>query len=198
MILPFYQNKFIEVGCDEAGRGCLAGPVFAAAVIFPKNFKNEVLNDSKKLSRKQRDELRIIIEKEAVDFAVMSIDNNKIDEINILNASLLAMHEALKSLRKKFQLIIVDGNHFKPFGKVPYHTIVGGDGKYASIAAASVLAKTYRDAFMEGEHENFPIYDWVHNKGYGTLKHRKAILQSGYSPLHRKTFVLKELQMKLL
>lgn len=197
MLLPFYQNKLIEAGCDEAGRGCLAGPVFAAAVILPKDFKNEVLNDSKKLSRKQREELRIIIEREAIDFAVMSIDNNKIDEINILNASILAMHEALSKLKRKFQFIIVDGNRFKPFKKIPHQTIVKGDGKYLSIAAASVLAKTYRDEFMEQHHHQFPIYDWLNNKGYGVVKHRKAIIEFGHTRLHRKSFVLKEMEINL-
>ncbi len=198
VLLPFYQNKFIEVGCDEAGRGCLAGPVFAAAVILPKEFKNEVLDDSKKLSRKQRDQLRAIIEKEAIDYAVMSIDNIKIDEINILNASILAIHEALGQLKKKFQFIIVDGNKFKPFKKIPHQTIVRGDGKYLSIAAASVLAKTYRDEFMEQQHHKFPNYDWINNKGYGVEKHRKAIIEFGQTPLHRKSFVLKEAYSKLI
>jgi len=197
VLLPYYQNKFIETGCDEAGRGCLAGPVFAAAVILPKNFKNEVLDDSKKLSRKQRNELRLIIEKEAIAFSVSSIDNHKIDEINILNASILAMHEALAQLKNKFQFIIVDGNRFKPFHKIPHQTIVKGDGKYLSIAAASVLAKTYRDEFMEEQHAKYPVYDWLHNKGYGVEKHRHAILEFGQSPLHRKSFVLKNKQINL-
>ena len=198
MLLLSYQNKLIEAGCDEAGRGCLAGPVFAAAVILPKGFKNVVLNDSKKLSRKQRDELRIVIEKEAIDFAVASIDNTKIDEINILNASLLAMHNALNNLKKHFEFISVDGNRFKPYNNIPYKTIIKGDGTYMNIAAASVLAKTYRDDFMEREHANFPIYDWLNNKGYGTEKHRRAIIAHGHSPLHRKSFVLKEMQLELL
>ena len=198
MLLPFYQNKFIEAGCDEAGRGCLAGPVYAAAVILPKNFKNHELNDSKKLSRKQREALRIIIEQEAIAFAVAGIDNFKIDEINILNASILAMHEALAQLKNKFQFIIVDGNKFKPFKKLPHQTIVKGDGKYLSIAAASVLAKTYRDEFMEAQHKKFPAYDWLNNKGYGVEKHRQAIIALGHTPLHRKSFVLKEMQLKLL
>ncbi len=198
MLLPFYQEKLIEAGCDEAGRGCLAGPVLAAAVILPKDFKNAVLNDSKKLSRKQRGELRIIIEREALDFAVASIDNIKIDEINILNASLLAMHHALNSLSTNFEFIVVDGNRFKPYKNIPHKTIIKGDGTYMNIAAASILAKTYRDDFMEREHTNFPIYDWFNNKGYGTIKHRKAILAHGHSPLHRKSFVLKEMQLQLL
>lgn len=197
MLLPFYQSKLIEAGCDEAGRGCLAGPVFAAAVILPKSFRNEILNDSKKLSRKQRDKLRLIIEDEAIDFAVVSIDNNEIDKINILNASILAMHRTLDKLKKPFEFIIVDGNRFKPYKQTPHQTIVKGDGKYLSIAAASVLAKTYRDEFMEKAHEQFPEYDWISNKGYGVEKHRKAIIQLGTSPLHRKSFVLKEMQGKL-
>jgi len=197
VLLPFYQNKFIEAGCDEAGRGCLAGPVYAAAVILPKDFKNKELNDSKKLSRKQREELRVVIEREALDFAVASIDNIVIDEINILNASFLAMHEALNQLRKKFGFILVDGNRFKPYKKTPHQTIVKGDGKYMSIAAASILAKTYRDDFMGEQHKNFPNYGWLSNKGYGTKTHRSAIFQFGYSPLHRKSFVLKETQMEL-
>jgi ribonuclease HII len=197
VLLPFYQNKLIEAGCDEAGRGCLAGPVFAAAVILPKTFKNEILNDSKKLSPKQRGELRLLIEKEAIDFAVVSIGNNKIDEINILNASILAMHEALNKLKKKFQFIIVDGNRFKPYKKIPHQTIVKGDGKYLSIAAASVLAKTYRDEFMEQQHSKYPVYDWLSNKGYGVEKHRRAIMEFGQTPLHRKSFVLKETKANL-
>lgn len=197
MLLPYYQSKLIEAGTDEAGRGCLAGPVFAAAVILPKDFKNKELNDSKKLSRKQREELRTIVEKEAIAFAVSSIDNLKIDEINILNASMLAMHHSLDDLKAKFQFIIVDGNKFKSYKKTPHQTIIKGDGKYLSIAAASVLAKTYRDDFMEAQHALYPEYDWLNNKGYGVEKHRKAILELGHSPLHRKSFVLKEMQMEL-
>lgn len=198
MLFLSYQDKLIEAGCDEAGRGCLAGPIFAAAVILPKNFKNEILNDSKKLSRKQREELRCIIEKEAIDYAVASLDNYKIDEINILQASLKAMHEALNILKSKFEFIAVDGNRFPPYKSVSHKTIVKGDGKYMNIAAASILAKTYRDDFMESAHLSFPHYDWLNNKGYGTEKHRKAILKYGYSPLHRKSFVLKEFQLHLL
>lgn len=197
MLLPRYQGKFIEVGCDEAGRGCLAGPVFAAAVILPRGFKNEVLNDSKKLNRKQRDELRLVIEKEAVDFAVASVDNYKIDEINILNASILAMHMALEQLKKPFKYIIVDGNRFKPYKEIPHTTIVEGDGKYLSIAAASILAKTYRDEYMEQQHHLFPQYGWLSNKGYGTQLHRQTIITMGHTPLHRKSFVLKEMQLEI-
>jgi len=198
MLLSHYQDKFMEAGCDEAGRGCLAGPVFAAAVILPKDYKNKELNDSKKLSKEQRNKLRPIIEKEAIDFAVMSIDNNTIDEINILNASFLAMHQALDVLRQEFNFILVDGNRFKPYKNISYLTIIEGDGKYMNIAAASILAKTYRDDFMESAHLSFPHYDWLNNKGYGTEKHRKAILKYGHSPLHRKSFVLKEFQLQLL
>jgi len=197
MLLPFYQDKLTEAGCDEAGRGCLAGPVFAAAVILPKNFKNKTLNDSKQLTEKQRNELRVVIENEALGFAVMSVDNTKIDQINILNASILAMHLSLDSLKAKFEMIIVDGNRFKPYQKIPHKTIIEGDAKYMSIAAASVLAKTYRDEFMQQAHEQFAAYNWRNNKGYGTLEHRKAIMELGYTPLHRKSFVIKEMQPQL-
>ena len=197
MLLPFYQDKFIEAGCDEAGRGCLAGPVFAAAVILPKNFKNKILNDSKLLTQKQREELRIVIEKEAIDFAVMSVDNNKIDEINILNASILAMHLSLDQLKQKFEMIIVDGNRFKNYKGIQHKTIVEGDAKYMSIAAASILAKTYRDEFMVQAHEQFPVYHWQTNKGYGTAQHRKAMMEFGQTPLHRKSFVIKEMLPEL-
>ena len=197
MLLPFYQKKLIEAGCDEAGRGCLAGPVFAAAVILRKNFKNKTLNDSKKLSKKQRDELRIVIENEAVDFAVMSLDNIKIDQINILNASILAMHLSLDQLKANFEMVIVDGNRFKPYKKLPHKTIIEGDAKYLSIAAASVLAKTYRDEFMQQAHEQYPHYNWLTNKGYGTAQHRKAIMEYGQCPLHRKSFVIKEMLPEL-
>lgn len=197
MLLPFYQKKLIEAGCDEAGRGCLAGPVFAAAVILPRNFKNDTLNDSKKLNRKQRDELRTLIEQQALAFAVASVDSATIDEINILNASFLAMHNALDQLNQKFELILVDGNRFKPYKNIAHHTIIQGDGKYMSIAAASILAKTYRDEYMEQQHLLYPQYDWLSNKGYGVQKHREAMRQHGQSPLHRKSFVLKESQMEL-
>ncbi len=197
MLLPFYQRKLIEAGCDEAGRGCLAGPVYAAAVVLPKKFRNETLNDSKKLSRQQRDRLRAIIEKEAIDYAVIAVDNHKIDEINILNASIHAMHLALAQLKQKFEYIIVDGNRFKPYANVPHTTIVQGDGKYLSIAAASVLAKTYRDEYMEQQHLLYPEYGWQSNKGYGTEIHRTAIIKNGYTPLHRRSFVLKEMQMEI-
>jgi len=192
-----YQNELIEAGCDEAGRGCLAGPVFAAAVILPKGFKNKTLNDSKQLTEKQRDELRPIIEREALAFAVASVDNILIDQINILNASILSMHHALDQLTQPFEFIAVDGNRFKLYKKIPHRTIVEGDGLYMNIAAASVLAKTYRDEFMLHAHNQFPIYGWESNKGYGTEKHRKAIIEHGYTPLHRRSFVLKEFQTEL-
>ncbi len=197
MLSLFYQTRFTEAGCDEAGRGCLAGPVYAAAVILPKNFRNPLLNDSKKLTRKQRDELRPVIEKEAAAFAVASVNNEKIDEINILNASILAMHLALDKLKQNFGFVIVDGNRFKPYKNIPHQTIVEGDGKYLSIAAASVLAKTYRDEYMENAHTQYPEYGWLQNKGYATAAHRKVIMELGQTPLHRKSFVLKETQLKM-
>jgi ribonuclease HII len=197
MLLPFHQSRFIEAGCDEAGRGCLAGPVFAGAVILPKKFKNKTLNDSKQLTRQQREKLRVIIEREAVDYAVMSVDNVKIDEINILNASILAMHLALEKLTQPFGFILVDGNRFKPYKNIPHETIIEGDAKYMSIAAASILAKTYRDEWMEQAHLQYPQYDWLNNKGYATARHRKTILEKGQCPLHRKSFVLKEMQLSI-
>ncbi len=197
MLKRCYQNELIEVGCDEAGRGCLAGPVYAAAVILPPGFKNKKLNDSKQLQRKDREELRAVIEREALAFAVASLDNHKIDEINILNASIMSMHLALDQLQQKFQFIIVDGNRFKPYQNIPHQTIVEGDAKYMSIAAASILAKTYRDEFMEKLHEEYPVYDWKSNKGYATQHHRKTVIEMGNSPYHRRTFILKELQMEL-
>lgn len=197
MLLHSYQQQHTEAGCDEAGRGCLAGPVFAAAVILPPQFKNEWLNDSKQLNEKKRNELRIIIENEALDFAVASLDNNTIDEINILNASIESMHQALAQLKTLFGFIAVDGNRFKPYLNVPHQTIVQGDGKYMNIAAASILAKTYRDEWMDKAHEQYPQYGWLRNKGYATAEHRQAIMQHGQCPLHRKSFVLKEFQMNL-
>jgi len=197
VLLTSYQTQFVEAGCDEAGRGCLAGPVFAAAVILPPDFTNDILTDSKKLNRTQREKLRTIIEKDAVAFSVASLDNLKIDEVNILQASILSMHLALDGLKKKFGFVAVDGNKFNAYKKIPHQTIVQGDGKYLNIAAASVLAKTYRDEWMENAHTQYPMYGWLQNKGYGTAAHRQAIMQHGYSPLHRKSFVLKEMQTKL-
>ena len=195
MLLATYQNKLIEVGTDEAGRGCLAGPVFAAAVIFRKGYSNALLNDSKKLKESQRNLLRLQIENDALEFAVASISHKEIDSLNILNASIKAMHVALSKLKANFELIVVDGNRFKPFASKPYTTIVKGDGKYLHIAAASILAKTYRDEWMLEAHEKFPIYNWKQNKGYGTLAHRQAIIKYGQCPLHRKSFHLKEMQL---
>ena len=183
----FYEEK-IEAGCDEAGRGCLAGSVYAAAVILPPDYQNELLNDSKQLTERRRYELRDIIQHDAVAWAVGIVTPEEIDRINILNASILAMHRALDQLSIRPEAIIVDGNRFKPYQKLPHTTIVKGDGKYLSIAAASVLAKTYRDDYMNRLAEEYPQYDWLSNKGYPTKKHREAIRQYGITPYHRKTF----------
>ena len=185
----YYINK-VEAGCDEAGRGCLAGSVYAAAVILPPDYKNELLNDSKQLSEKKRYLLRSMIEKDALAWAVGVVTAEEIDKINILNASILAMHRALDALKVQPEAIIVDGNRFKPYNDVPYTTIVKGDGKYLSIAAASILAKTYRDDYMKTIAEEYPQYDWKSNKGYPTNKHRAAIKKYGISPYHRKSFTL--------
>ena len=187
----------IEAGCDEAGRGCLAGPVFAAAVILPDDFENPLLNDSKQLTERQRDQLRPIIEREAVAWAVAQVSPHEIDEINILAASILAMHRAIDALAVVPQHLIIDGNRFKPYKDIPYHTIVKGDGKYLSIAAASVLAKTHRDEYMRRLANDFPQYDWQNNKGYPTAKHRAAIKHYGTTPHHRLTFQLLDQQLKL-
>ena len=180
----------MEAGCDEAGRGCLAGPVFAAAVILPSDYQNEILNDSKQLTEKKRYQLREVIEREALAWAVGVVDNHEIDQINILNASILAMHRALDQLKLRPQNIIVDGNRWKPYRDVPATTIVKGDGKYLSIAAASILAKTYRDDFMLRIHEEYPQYHWDKNKGYPAKVHREAIRQFGTTPYHRISFNL--------
>ena len=185
----YYEGK-IEAGCDEAGRGCLAGSVYAAAVIFPENYQNEELNDSKQLTDKRRKQLREIIERDAVAWAVGIVTPEEIDKINILNASILAMHRALDQLKVRPEAVIVDGNRFKPYQKLPHTTIVKGDGKYLSIAAASILAKTYRDDYMDALAEEYPQYDWLSNKGYPTKKHRDAIRQYGMTPYHRKSFNL--------
>lgn len=190
MLLPFYQDKLTEAGCDEAGRGCYAGPVFAAAVILPKDFHHPLLNDSKQLSEKLRDELRPVIEKEAISFAVASIDNEEIDQINILKASFKAMHLALDKLSRRPQLLLIDGNRFIKYKRTPHQCFVKGDGRFASIAAASILAKTYRDEWMQQLHNEFPQYGWNQNKGYGTLIHRKAIETYGLCKYHRKSFHL--------
>ena len=192
-----YDYHCIEAGCDEAGRGCLAGPVFAAAVILPDNFSNELLNDSKQLSEKQRARLRPVIEREALAWAVASVDNHEIDEINILNASILAMHRAFDQLKVRPGHIIVDGNRFKKYEDIPHLCIVKGDGKYMSIAAASVLAKTHRDEYMENLHALFPVYNWKKNKGYPTQEHRKGIEQAGITEFHRTSFTLLDPQLKI-
>lgn len=189
MLEHFSSNKII-CGVDEAGRGCLAGPVVAAAVILPKDFTHEFLNDSKQLTENQRNELRPIIEKHAISFGVGIIDNHKIDEVNILQATFLAMHQAISKLKLKPELLIVDGNRFKPYKKIEHETIIKGDGKYIEIAAASVLAKTYRDEIMEKMHFEFPNYNWKKNKGYPTIAHRAAIKENGSCIYHRQTFRL--------
>jgi len=191
-----YTNLTPEAGCDEAGRGCLAGPVTAAAVILPANFYHPLLDDSKKINEKNRFLLKEIIEEQAIDWAVAFVDHEDIDKINILNASIKAMHLALGQLKEKPAYIIVDGNRFKPYKKIPYSTIVKGDGKYMSIAAASILAKTHRDLFMKKLHEEFPQYHWDENKGYPSPEHRRVIAETGITPYHRKSFRLNE-QLKI-
>ncbi len=188
MLKSRYTTNLLECGCDEAGRGCLAGPVVAAAVILPEDFHNEVLNDSKQLSEKQRNQLRIIIEKEAICWAVGMADNHEIDKMNILKASILAMHRAIEALRVKPEFILVDGNRFIAYPGIPHQTIVKGDSLYLSIAAASVLAKTHRDELMEQLAIRYPEYAWNQNKAYPTKAHKKAISQHGCTPLHRMTF----------
>lgn len=197
MLLPFLNEGVIEAGCDEAGRGCLAGPVFAAAVILPPDFSNSMLNDSKKLSEKKRYLLRPIIEKEAVAWGIGIVTQEEIDEINILNASFLAMHRAIDALKVRPEALLIDGNRFKKYQQLPYTCIVKGDGKMMSIAAASILAKTYRDDFMNQIHEKYPCYGWNENKGYPTVSHRKAIEKYGASEYHRKTFTLLDPQLTL-
>ena len=192
-----FSNTDLEAGTDEAGRGCLAGPVVAAAVILPEDFSNELLNDSKKLTEARRKMLRPIIEKEALCFGVSFVDQREIDQINILRASILAMHRALDAMGRKPQFVIVDGNRFEPYRDVPHQTIIKGDGKYMSIAAASVLAKTYRDEYMERLHTSFPEYGWKSNKGYPTARHRQAIREHGSSEHHRQSFQLLPAQLKL-
>lgn len=190
MLKNFYHQGLIEAGCDEAGRGCLAGSVYAAAVILPSDYENEQLNDSKKLSERQRYALREVILNDALAWAVGIVTPEEIDKINILNASILAMHRALDQLAIRPEAIIIDGNRFKPYRNVPYATIVKGDGKYLSIAAASILAKTFRDDYMNRLAEEYPAYDWLNNKGYPTRKHREAIRQNGITPYHRKSYNL--------
>lgn len=190
MLKNYYEQGRVEAGCDEAGRGCLAGSVYAAAVILPPDYHNERLNDSKKLTARQRYALRQDIERDAVAWAVGVVTPLEIDQINILNASILAMHRALDQLQVRPEAIIVDGNRFKPYRDLPHTTIVKGDGKYLSIAAASILAKTYRDDEMVRLAQEYPDYDWQHNMGYPTRKHREAIRQHGVTPYHRRTFNL--------
>ncbi|THU41752.1 ribonuclease HII [Niastella caeni] len=197
MLKTFYQTELIEAGCDEAGRGCLAGPVFAAAVILPEGFYHEKLNDSKQVSEEDRYELRSFIEKNAVCYQVASVDHEEIDRINILNASFKAMHLAIDKLEKKAKFLIIDGNRFTKYKRVPHQCIVQGDAAYASIAAASILAKTYRDDFMRQLHQEFPNYKWITNKGYGTAEHRKAIEQFGLTPYHRRSFNCTSTQLEL-
>jgi len=194
---PYFKKGVVEAGCDEAGRGCLAGPVFAAAVILPEDFFHEFLNDSKQLTEKQRYKLLEVIENTAIDYAVANVNNDEIDKINILNASYLAMHKSLNKLSNIPGHIIIDGNRFKPYKNIPYTCVVKGDSKYFSIAAASVLAKTYRDDFMNKLHDEFPQYGWNKNKGYPTKKHREAIQVYNITPYHRKSFNLLDSQLKL-
>lgn len=190
MLLPYLNKDLIEAGCDEAGRGCLAGAVYAAAVILPPDFKNELLNDSKQLTEHQRYLLREVVQREALAWAVGVVTPQEIDEINILNASFLAMHRAVDQLTLSPQHLLIDGNRFKKYKDIPHTTIIKGDGKYLSIAAASILAKTYRDDYMNTLHQEFPMYDWNSNKGYPTKKHRSAIREHGTTPYHRMTFNL--------
>lgn len=197
MLLNSYQQEFIEAGCDEAGRGCLAGPVFAAAVILPKDFYLEGLNDSKKLTHRQRETLRPLIEKHAIAWAVATVDHEEIDRINILNASFLAMHRAIEKLTIQPQYLSIDGNRFKTYPEIPHSCIVKGDGKYLNIAAASILAKTHRDEFMTKLGIDYPQYNWQQNKGYPTIAHRKAVIANGLSPFHRKTFTISDPQLRL-
>jgi ribonuclease HII len=196
MLKSFLYHNLIEAGCDEAGRGCLAGPVVAAAVILPKNYKHPVLNDSKKLTAKQRNLLRDEILSSAIATKVAFIDNSEIDEMNILRASIKAMHIAIEGLEQVPQFLLIDGNRFFPYKDIDYKTIIKGDGLFLSIAAASVLAKTYRDDYMEKIHDEFPEYEWNRNKGYPTVFHRAAIMKYGITPYHRKSFTLFNSQLK--
>ncbi len=188
MLRSSFSKNLIEAGCDEAGRGCLAGPVFAAAVILPNGYNSSLLNDSKKLSEKQRNKLRVIIEQDALSWAVKSCSPKEIDEVNILRASFYSMHRAINSLSTKPKLLLIDGNRFIPYEDIPHHCIIKGDGKYLSIAAASILAKTHRDDYMLDLHSKYPHYSWNNNKGYPTLEHKMAIQEFGLCVHHRKTF----------
>ncbi len=197
MLKSYFDKNLIEAGCDEAGRGCLAGPVYASSVILPKNYKNRWLDDSKKLTDKQRYELRPEIESKAIAWAIGVVDNIEIDDINILKASFLAMHRAIAKLKQKPELLLIDGNRFTPYKKTPHQCIVKGDSKYLSIAAASILAKTYRDDYMKEQAIIYPQYSWEQNMAYPTKKHREAIRQFGTTPLHRMTFQLLPKQLEL-
>jgi ribonuclease HII len=197
MLQTYLLANFVEAGCDEAGRGCLAGPVFAAAVILPANFFHPKLNDSKQIAEKSRYELRDYIQKNATSYAVGFYTADEIDRVNILNASIYSMHRALEQLQIKPDHIIVDGNRFKPFQNIPYQTVVKGDGKFSSIAAASILAKTYRDDFMVQIDREFPQYNWKKNKGYPTPDHKEAIIKYGITPYHRRSFKLMDQQLEL-
>ncbi len=196
-LLPFVQAGRLEAGCDEAGRGCLAGPVFAAAVILPEGFSHPDLNDSKQMTLKKRDRVRIVIEQSALAWSVASADAREIDEINILNASILAMHRAISGLKIKPDFLLIDGHRFKPFRGIPHQCEIKGDGRFMSIAAASVLAKTHRDEYMLQLHKDYPAYHWDHNKGYPTFKHRDALRVTGISHYHRKTFRLLDEQLEI-
>jgi ribonuclease HII len=190
LLSPFYQNELVEAGCDEAGRGCYAGPVYAAAVILPKDFSHPLLNDSKQLTAKERYELRPVIETTAITYAVASVDNVEIDTINILKASFKAMHIAIAKLKKRPQLLLIDGNRFTKYKRIPHQCIIKGDALYASIAAASILAKTYRDDFMQRLHDEHPQYAWLTNKGYGTPEHLEEINTHGLTKYHRRSWRL--------
>jgi ribonuclease HII len=197
MLKSYLYKNLTEAGCDEAGRGCLAGPVVAAAVILPKNFKHNILNDSKKLTAKQRLILKEEIMCSSISWKVAFINNTEIDEMNILRASIKAMHKAIEGLEKEPQFLLIDGNRFYPYKDMKYKTIIKGDGLFFSIAAASVLAKTFRDEYMDKLHEEFPEYGWNKNYGYGTLSHRNAIIKYGITPYHRRSFTLFDTQMKI-
>ena len=197
LLKAFYQERLLEAGCDEAGRGCFAGPVFAAAVVLPADFFHPLLNDSKLLTADIRYELRTYIEMHAIDYAVEQVGNEEIDEINILKASFKAMHLAIEKLKKRPQLLLIDGHMFYKYKRVPHRCVIRGDGIYASIAAASILAKTYRDDYMRQLHYEYPHYGWFNNKGYGTAEHRKGIEAHGLCPYHRKSFNITSTQMEI-
>lgn len=197
MLKPYHTEGAVEAGCDEAGRGCIAGPVFAAAVILPSHFREPVLDDSKKLTAGKRKKLRILIETEALAWAVARVSEKEIDQINILNASFLSMHRALDQLKLLPSHLLIDGNRFKPYGQIAHSCIIKGDGIYAAIAAASILAKTHRDEYMEALHQDYPVYGWNKNMGYPTRAHRQAIYEHGPSPYHRRSFRLLDEQTRL-